>query len=326
MPRQHTKPCPNCAHLIKSTSARCKPCAMRALWAQSPERKIRQGDIGRAVSAKRRISRPHCVDCGSQISTLGAERCKPCCGKHNAKTNPYFRGEITREHAPRTEVEQANWYAAYQRISGAPDALTPREEQIIVGGLFGDGYLYLQHAHGWASYLETHSDAQAAYLEWKRDELKRLTPGMVVVRRPDRTPMHYMTTRRSPALTHYRHVFYPEGKKIVPDTMLNLLGPLGLAVWFMDDGSLAKKGHMILCTNAWPFEDQVRISQYFFNRWGIQSIPELIAGRYWRLRFRVADTATLYQLIAPHLHEIFLRKWESRKPLSLRGRSVDGSG
>lgn len=41
------------------------------------------------------------------------------------------------------------------------------------------------------------------------------------------------------ALNKYRDVWYPNGKKIVP-SMVYDLNPLGLAVWFMDDGSYHK--------------------------------------------------------------------------------------
>jgi len=41
------------------------------------------------------------------------------------------------------------------------------------------------------------------------------------------------------ALNKYRDEWYPNGKKIVP-SMVYDLNPLGLAVWFMDDGSYHK--------------------------------------------------------------------------------------
>jgi hypothetical protein len=57
-----------------------------------------------------------------------------------------------------------------------------------------------------------------------------------------------------PCFNYYKALFYnSENKKIVPLNIGNLLTPIGLAYWIMDDGSLQNKG---LHLNTYGFTDQ----------------------------------------------------------------------
>ena len=45
------------------------------------------------------------------------------------------------------------------------------------------------------------------------------------------------TTMQLPCFNIYKYLFYSSGVKVVPDNITELLTPIGLAFWIMDDGS-----------------------------------------------------------------------------------------
>lgn len=50
------------------------------------------------------------------------------------------------------------------------------------------------------------------------------------------------TTMQLPCFNYYRHIFYSARIKIVPLNIYQLLTPIGLAFWIMDDGSRQGSG------------------------------------------------------------------------------------
>lgn len=70
---------------------------------------------------------------------------------------------------------------------------------------------------------------------------------------------------------YYRELFYNESKQVSQE-VLDLLEPLGIAVWFMDDGNLYYNGnicHLTLSVNGFDDESVNRIINYFKNNYNI---------------------------------------------------------
>ena len=65
-------------------------------------------------------------------------------------------------------------------------------------------------------------------------------------------------TRAMPCLTELYSLFYPNGVKIVPYNIFELLTPIALAYMIMGDGSVQRHG-LIICTNNYSIEDVVRL-------------------------------------------------------------------
>lgn len=66
----------------------------------------------------------------------------------------------------------------------------------------------------------------------------------------------YLRTKRLPLFTEYYNLFYLNGVKVIPKNIYDLLTPLGLAHWIMQDGSFHKvsKG-VTLCTDSFTKEE-----------------------------------------------------------------------
>lgn len=65
-----------------------------------------------------------------------------------------------------------------------------------------------------------------------------------------------LRTRSLPLFTEYYKLFYLNGVKVIPNNIGDLLTPLGLAHWIMQDGSYHKvsKG-VVLCTDSFKKEE-----------------------------------------------------------------------
>lgn len=75
-----------------------------------------------------------------------------------------------------------------------------------------------------------------------------------------------------PCLNYYRNLFYNSiNLKIVPSNIQNLLTPIGLAYWIMDDGSLQNKG-LHLNTYGFNTEDIFNLKITLENMFGKNSL------------------------------------------------------
>lgn len=58
-----------------------------------------------------------------------------------------------------------------------------------------------------------------------------------------------------PCFNEFYTLFYPDGKKIVPSNIGDLLTPSGIAYWICDDGTLSKDRAVVLYTNSFSIEE-----------------------------------------------------------------------
>jgi hypothetical protein len=73
-------------------------------------------------------------------------------------------------------------------------------------------------------------------------------------------------TRGLPCFTELHYLFYPNGVKVIPVDIYELLTPEALAHWIQGDGSVRRYG-LILCTNSYSLEDVVRLMNVLMIRY-----------------------------------------------------------
>lgn len=129
---------------------------------------------------------------------------------------------------PRYRPQRPGWVEDY--------VLTPTQEQVLLGEMFGDGGLWSTSEHS-AYYHCAHALDQEDFLSWKASMFSPLVSRR---RRLSNGRAIYMATWSCPALKVWRDEFYPSGtgNKVLTATAAGRLTPLGLAVWYMGDGSL----------------------------------------------------------------------------------------
>lgn len=108
---------------------------------------------------------------------------------------------------------------------------------IVIGSILGDGYLAPYNRREQAQLWFKYSDKSFLYLKWLHE---KLTPIGVKPLKPKKGyNQHQFLTKPSFHLWQLRRIFYPKGKKIIPDEITNFLtSPLSIAIWYMDDGNL----------------------------------------------------------------------------------------
>lgn len=120
--------------------------------------------------------------------------------------------------------------------------LTKRQMAILVGTILGDGYLQMTGKTNARLRLE-HRLFHKEYLLWKIKVLPKSFQGKYTTLRRVHPATHkeYAYARyqsnASPFLGKLHQVFYPNGKKKIPEDLAKWLKlPLSFAVWYLDDG------------------------------------------------------------------------------------------
>ena len=107
--------------------------------------------------------------------------------------------------------------------------ITERQEQILLGGILGDGSFKKNGKNYY--YRECHATPEAEYLKWKFEEFGEITTGRIhdIPRRvATQNAQVGFQTRNSPSILPY--VLMPRIE------VIHKLKDLGLIVWMLDDG------------------------------------------------------------------------------------------
>jgi len=155
--------------------------------------------------------------------------------------------------------------------------LSEKQREILVGLLLGDGHLETQNNSKTFRLKVGHSVQQAKYVDWLYEQFREwvLTP-------PQEKQVNingksfvnfWFNTISCECFRFYAQQFYRGREKIVPKMIDKLLTPRGLAVWFMDDGSLKSKEHkaIILNTQCFTVSDIRILQKALVKNWEIES-------------------------------------------------------
>jgi hypothetical protein len=159
--------------------------------------------------------------------------------------------------------------------------LSDEEEQIIVGLLLGDLNIRKlgrgHNPHMRFDQSTIHND----YLWHLYERFSEfcLTAPKTIVRPPDKkTGKIYssirFSTRALPCFNKLYDLFYPNGTKLVPAIIGDLLTPLGLAYWIADDGNFSKTGR------------NVTISTYSFSEQDVKLLAKILTDKFNRRNLR----------------------------------------
>ena len=101
------------------------------------------------------------------------------------------------------------------------------------------------------------------------------------------------TTRQHPELTELQTLFYQNGAKRVPRSVV--LSPMMLAVWFMDDGSRCRASDVYLNTQQFVREDQ----EYCLALLASLGIDASLNRdkEYWRIRIKKDSLSRFFAAI-----------------------------
>jgi hypothetical protein len=114
--------------------------------------------------------------------------------------------------------------------------LSSKQQEIVLGAILGDGCLEFNGNIGTRLQIKQ-SLKRKEYVFWLYKNLKNLCKSAPKQKRDNK--QWYFSTRSLREFTDLYRLFYPRGKKRIPNNISKLLNsPLSLAIWYMDDGSL----------------------------------------------------------------------------------------
>lgn len=183
----------------------------------------------------------------------------------------------------------------------------------MCGSLLGDGSLYIPKGMVNAVYREGHSKKQKEYILWKRRVLERnLDVRFLYSESPH--PIYDSLTCRidstsSLFFTKLHRTFYDaNGVKLIPKWYVErYFGKIGLAVFFMDDGSVEwRNGRVKQCDfSTYCFEegDVIWFCEFLHKRFGIFANPSLNKKRH-RIRLYGESARILIDIIRPVVFKV----------------------
>ena len=188
-------------------------------------------------------------------------------------------------------------------ISQIAPSLSIQVKEIVLGGLLGDGSLKINDKYKNARYSFRHSIKQKDYFFWKVNQLKEISNEKCFWEQEDEKLRYQSVALEN--LTEIHSLTNKGNKLCIKRKWLNLLTPLSLAVWWLDDGSLVKNSRQgVLCTDSFDLESQKILAKYLQNVLGVEVKIGKTAkiGGYYRLWFRSTEMLKKFlRIILPYV-------------------------
>lgn len=196
-------------------------------------------------------------------------------------------------------------------------------KNIVTGLILGDAYVTPHVGKSKRSALDIKGDdKRLPYLHWLHKELSSI--GVSELKPKKNYHQHRFFTRWSEEIGQFRDIFYPQGVKIVPAKIYELLkSPITLAVWYQDDGTLdcRDKYHYnaMFATYCFSFQGCVLLANALRRNFGLD-VRVCKCRMRDKLRFRLYITSSsmdkFIRLVEPYINPCFeykIRKLNSQQ-------------
>lgn len=205
--------------------------------------------------------------------------------------------------------------------------MTKKEKNFILACILGDGCINKRLINNTIQcrFLMKHSMKQFEYFKWKVERLEKIFSS----KRVNSYSMEKNSGRSNITACRYEknHAYlkslysfvYQNSKKTFSKKVLNKLDAEGIAIWYMDDGSLYNVKYLTssgkyrcrvanLTLNTYlSFEENKIIVDYFKNKWNITF--KIAKGKnFTRLLVRTKEARKFIEIVKPYIHESMLYK------------------
>lgn len=241
------------------------------------------------------------IGCGHG-NTFGAIICTPEHPIYSFSKEAYIEAQnITQGEEVGLLLADKNLYTTYR--------------QLIIGKLLGDGHLLQNDTSAKIEF--SHKKDHIDYIHWMLCNLGDLANPKLSYRTSG-----YGTEMVRAATRYNKFIKYEFGdwinKNSIPERIIKEIDPLALAVWYMDDGSLAHndsqedRACIAICSIS---EDKLYIIEKIFEKFGITPVF-YYALKYWRLRLNKDEASKFFELICSYVPEVM----QYKLPKEYRGR------
>lgn len=211
-----------------------------------------------------------------------------------------------------------------KRMSEVAAEFTEEEFQVVLGGLLGDAWLfqpkkvkYPPRGTGSTYFSMQHKFTQLSYMAWKARRLSRFRPTLYQRFGYNTVKRRFDVKHQVDTMWHYlfgdlAQTFYPrpEYKKILPLDLLEKLEPLGLAIWYQDDGCLSPS-YLEISTHAFSRESVESAIQILTSRFGVDFRAHSYSGQgnpYALITVPRSKCNPFFELVRPFIHPCMLYK------------------
>lgn len=191
--------------------------------------------------------------------------------------------------------------------------LSQDTKQIIYGGLLGDATLCKKINN--IRFLQ--STKQKEYLLWKYSffnvsDVTSIQQHQLKYNGSNYTNVSFSFKNPNQQYGDFYHklrkqIYDKDNVKRINREYLDSLNPLGIAVWWMDDGSLSvHKGNRYgkLCTHCFTYEEHLIIQQYFKEMWDIDISIKVEKHKYYFCRLNVENLKKLITIIYKYVVKV----------------------
>ena len=183
-------------------------------------------------------------------------------------------------------------------------------KQLILGSLLGDACINSNSdSGGYRCVHFTQSDKQIDYFNYKKSILGKYALGEKIRTSGYGSLMHDIHTTTNLELNKFLNEYcMKNGKKFVTQEWCNELDPMGLAFWYMDDGSISNRDNdklecrIHISTNGFSLKENETLINMLRGRFGIEATigdKEIYKG--YTLILDVKNTERFCSLIAPYV-------------------------
>jgi LAGLIDADG DNA endonuclease family len=194
-----------------------------------------------------------------------------------------------------------------------PNSFSLEQEEIIVGSLLGDGCIFKYKPTHKPYFCIVRKDTDDKYLIWEYEKFKEFCISEPTYRKTfdKRTNEYYksikLMTRRTDLFEPYYNLWYPKGKKIVPNTLS--LSPLSLAIWFCDDGNVSPSNS--------PWRMRIKLATHGFSPSDVEFLQFCLQNRYSEKFSIVNDDKKLFIIGSDNATRAFLNEIDPVFPDSM---------
>lgn len=209
-----------------------------------------------------------------------------------------------------------------------------KSRNLLIALLLGDGTISNNFV-----FKIAHAESQKDYLEWKIKQLNDNGIRNNGVKSYIKTkgynsgaPVYYTQLNIIPFIKVLRRVVYKDKKIIGNRKLLNRLTPIGIAIWYMDDGHInirkSKEGKIhgfyIKISTCEPKEEVQTIIDYFREQWDINfyMFHEGKKADSYSLCCGTKEGLKFIDLVKPYVSQIPSMKYKIQFDLSQRERSL----
>ena len=196
--------------------------------------------------------------------------------------------------------------------------LSSKQRSFIVGSMLGDATMRVGVKAKNANFKIDHGLEQKDYVFWKYKILKNLvlTPPRLSHRTtPDGVRYKkswWFRTLRHPVLTEIYNQFYTTdsyrcGRKIVPDSLVDIINPFIMAVWVMDDGSYNQE-KIDISTYSFTLKEIEKLCSIIKAKFNIAMLYHKDRDKGYRIYCNKKETQKLIDLICPYIIKIMRYK------------------